>query len=380
MCDFIERATELVELFEGYVSGIEYQDEPSLGLEEKLRRQQPPLPATPVLAHVLQVAYEATFTRDEGRWTRFVLELIPAGAADHRSAAPPDMRFSEPVPLLSAALRSVASAHEDYRNSLLVSVDPDPQKLGIRTHLTGPDHSANHGLTVEGLDPGRLRVSWLGYRFMDIVAEEREILAPGQWTAEDLGALTNGLLQSGGIELLPVLSFLIRSIQDQGHGGSVWITPEPHRGTGLRVRFPVDDPGPASRTDRSNRRAWIRTVGRLTAVDGAVLLDTRAILHGFGVFIEEQMEVDVLHVQAGQNEVRRSSSIGGGRHRAGMAFCASRTPAVAVVVSEDGPITLMGRGQPGTQPWDAPVGTDSDSLPFYGRVSDLGRAPLRRYH
>ena len=380
MPDFIERAIELLELFQDYVSGIQYQDEPDLGLEEKLRRQQPPLPATAVLAQILQVAYEATFTRDEGRWTRFVLELIPAGEADRRVAAPPDMRFSEAVPLIPAALRSIASAHEDYRNSLLVSIEPNPQMLGIRTYLTGPDHSANHGLAVEGLDPGRLRVSWLGYRFMDIIAEGREILAPGQWTVEDIGAVTNGLLQSGGVELLLVLSFLIRSIQDQGHGGSVWITPERHPRTDLRIRFPVNDPGPASRSDRFNRRAWIRTVGRLTAVDGAVLLDDHATLHGFGVFIEKQSEVDVLHVQAGQNEIRSSSSIGGGRHRAGMAFCASRRPAVAVVVSEDGPVTLMGRGGPGTQSWDAPTGTDADSLPFYGRVSDLGRAPLRRYH
>jgi DisA bacterial checkpoint controller nucleotide-binding len=91
------------------------------------------------------------------------------------------------------------------------------------------------------------------------------------------------------------------------------------------------------------RSKWLESVGHLAAVDGAVLLDSHLRVLGFGAFIEvadSTKNVGCIS-EAGKVEKRPAKDLGGGRHRSAVEFCSRFAPAAAIVVSEDGRISLI---------------------------------------
>jgi hypothetical protein len=95
-------------------------------------------------------------------------------------------------------------------------------------------------------------------------------------------------------------------------------------------------------------------VGRLTAVDGAVVLQNDLGLLGFGATIvtsEDAMPEEVAHLdpRRGDEELPlRLSDLGGNRHRSAVCFCASQESlALALVCSQDGDLSIVGRRNKG---------------------------------
>jgi hypothetical protein len=91
------------------------------------------------------------------------------------------------------------------------------------------------------------------------------------------------------------------------------------------------------------RSQWIASVGNLAATDGAVLVDARVKVLGFGAFIDipERATNVTCYSHEGRSEQKESTNIGGGRHRSAVAFCERFAPAAAIVVSEDGRISFI---------------------------------------
>jgi hypothetical protein len=92
-----------------------------------------------------------------------------------------------------------------------------------------------------------------------------------------------------------------------------------------------------------------KDVGRLTAVDGAVLLNTDLEVLGFGAMIKtgelkDDTQVVVLEpgVSDSPNQATTLAALGGSRHRSAAEYCNAQKEALAFVASQDGPLTLVG--------------------------------------
>jgi hypothetical protein len=113
------------------------------------------------------------------------------------------------------------------------------------------------------------------------------------------------------------------------------------------------------------RRAFARAVGRLSAIDGAVLLTAGAQLLGFGAFVDLDPNLQVVRYDSlGWREVVSAAETGGGRQRSAVSFCAQHVPSLALVLSEDRGLSLVRHR----------VGED---LPEIVRISPLGIEIMR---
>ena len=148
-----------------------------------------------------------------------------------------------------------------------------------------------------------------------------------------------------GDSALVFLGKTIEAIASEGHGGAVWIVGEGRAVDGIQIGYPVTlDQRPIP--ERFEQRLpWLKSVGYLAAVDGAVLLNSQLRVLGFGAFVNipDQQE-KVAHLSAHGVEMVEPRQLGGGRHRSALQFCHENAPAAAIVVSEDGRITVMGAG------------------------------------
>jgi DNA integrity scanning protein DisA with diadenylate cyclase activity len=89
----------------------------------------------------------------------------------------------------------------------------------------------------------------------------------------------------------------------------------------------------------------LKSVGYLAAVDGAVLLDSQLRVLGFGAFVNIPDQQDKVAYRSAEGvDMVEPRQLGGGRHRSALQFCREYAPAAAVVVSEDGRITVMKAG------------------------------------
>ena len=91
---------------------------------------------------------------------------------------------------------------------------------------------------------------------------------------------------------------VVRVLEGVGHGGSLWVAPVDDELRGVKFghafraekplveRFPVDE----------GRFAWLATLADLAAVDGAVVLDSKLRVLGFGAFVELPQHRDIVRI------------------------------------------------------------------------------------
>jgi hypothetical protein len=91
----------------------------------------------------------------------------------------------------------------------------------------------------------------------------------------------------------------------------------------------------------------IEAVSRFAAIDGALLLDSQLDVLAIGAIVTRRgklpRHVQVADVAAGVHREVPVQSLGGTRHQSGAAFCAQTPESMAVVVSQDGSVTLLMR-------------------------------------
>jgi hypothetical protein len=92
-------------------------------------------------------------------------------------------------------------------------------------------------------------------------------------------------------------------------------------------------------------------LGRLTAIDGAVLLNRDLALTAFGVILPVGRSIPVEERGAGENGAGRSVDFDsrGTRHRAAATYAAEHPGSVVFVASEDGQVSCLLR-EPDTAP------------------------------
>jgi hypothetical protein len=216
-------------------------------------------------------------------------------------------------------------------------------------------HSRDYGLQGrEGGDPsdltiaapmnGALDINWMCSRLVTLRAGRIERHSrnlkpqiPGAFHA------VSALL--GSFE--PVfLNRTIRAIADEGHGGAIWILRKDVVPDGVQIGYHVQpDERPLPR-QAVVRFQLLESIGHLAAVDGAVVIDQHIKILGFGAFIEIPDEPKLVTTISDENKEEKvlSTKLGGGRHRSAVEFCARFAPAAAIVVSEDGRISIFWSG------------------------------------
>jgi hypothetical protein len=392
-------------------------------LAATLRRAWPSwaLPLPDSLEHILATAYHASFLRDEERPVTFRLLVAPPSSIVD-DVSPPmgllPMRFTEARPLDEHELRRMSPAAKYHRALIGVSeregvplawgiVQSGPRWLqgahggrmrepalppALVLRVVRPGHvvAACGADLVTELRGGRVSdltldvfaSSWLPALF----AAEREEIATayrergGDVIAENM----QGATRSAGQQMVKRVLSIIRAAH---HGGTVIFLPSSGEGVQhLSIKYAFQAQQPLSQFRRlmlailSAQNTGDHTdldalaeleealfelgqlIAQLADVDGAVVLNKRFELLGFGAEISSALP--------GLQDVRRALDLEGERfvmervdgvgtrHRSAYRMCAATPGALAIVVSQDGSVRFVTSHRGALTYWDHGVGDE----------------------
>jgi hypothetical protein len=304
------------------------------------------IPETGILGYVLEEAFWTSLTCEEGRPSRFRLIYDPSSAA--RGTHDPNElmhRLHSPVPLNRETMRKLVPVHHPRGGGLVWSGHGGrPVITAIR--FPGPDFPLQAGpplgFTISSETVGGLEVSWSSHVLLSCRGGISVRLS--SCALPNATALA-GFLGPSFETICAAAPRIVDTLVAEGHGGSVWVIRTANRPIGVRIGHVIA--GGLRMVMRSadplQNRANIVSLANLAAVDGALLLDNEARPLGFSVFFTEELgdlEVDVLDGSGGFEAVR-IADIGGARHRSAAAFCRRNAPAVGIIASADGRISVI---------------------------------------
>lgn len=343
-----------------------------------------PLPSEPVVARMLDVTYVASLLEEEGRRIECSCGFLSAEGVGALGFGA--YRFAEPLPFIPSMLAKLAPALQPGRTEIGVW-EHDGQLVvwglihhGDRNFAIDLDHTPPYFAT-HLLRPGAFTVHY-DERLLLLFSRDH-----GQFFVRSRDLL--GVIRDRGAidpDGAAALCRLAQRMLRHGHGGTILVAPKDAPRTGL-VQHPAlsaaDAPdrilADAMRLDARAMRGEVREyseplaqyverrmriekahaealdfVAYLTAVDGAVVLDSELGLYGAGATIlmpDSAMPTEVVLEDPRAPDVRERvplAALGGNRHRSAVAFCAQqRGPALALVASQDGDLSLFVRGEDG---------------------------------
>jgi hypothetical protein len=319
-----------------------------LSPEEQFTRscEQFPLPPKETITAVTEEVFWASVLTEESRPCRPRIIYSPRqrdrGQAMHWLASA--------IKLNRDSLRKLTPTQGPLGYLVWDSESEKPEITGIEGRQGGEAGD----FMIAAPNYGALDISWhclriVAFRAGRLDCRSEEFL-PDQNRALDM---VRRLLGSFDVTYL---RHVIRSISEEGHGGAIWVVREGQSLEGIQIGHAIEKSSPPPRAPHLPRFKWLESVGNLAAVDGAVLIDSQLRVLGFGCFVnlpDSSREVGCL---TGSNKVekRPSTALGGGRHRSAIEFCSRFAPAAAIVVSEDGRISMIGAA-PNDAPFWAPL-------------------------
>lgn len=350
MISGIEIAQTVLDEVRIFAPQLMYPNSPQLEPEQRLARRlkEYPVPNADSISCVVEEVFWASLLTEEGRPCKPRLVYLPRET--QRQAV---HYFSEPKPLTRDTLRKLTPTH----GALGYLTWNDAHGRPLLTGVQAPQLEAPADLTVTTSGSGAISVSWFVYRLLRFRAGEVTRLSTCALPdGAAVGKMVEQLLGNDGESSF--LHRLVRAIEDDGHGGSVWIVQDGaslHElqmghavqavGKPLLDRFPLIDP-------------WVTSIAHLAAVDGAVVVDSRLRVLGFGAFVEIPRARTVRQrMPDGTERSISSDKLGGGRHRSAIEFCKTHAPAAAIVVSSDGRILVVLSSTRNEDPWCAEVAT-----------------------
>jgi hypothetical protein len=302
-------------------------------------------------------------------------------AQPNRVDALPAFRF-RPRSLTAAEIRQLCFAHGP-NGALVWSTDgvgsvTNPEQPQICGILPDCDLTRLTHWVIEGPANGGVDI-WAGLdRLVSLRAGALEIMRQhARSTLEHLGPEIGWFF--GESDLANDWNEVVARIIATGHGGSLWVCKErPATDTMITLGYPIDritmsandpqisaDLGPGILKVMQHSPLRLTSVAELASLDGAVLLSHRMEPFGFGAFIGTDASDEVFKLNPlREPKLVPSATTGGGRHRSAVAFCRRCAPALAVVVSSDGTVTMVSH-RPGAR---APVSMT------YSQVKGAGSA------
>ena len=334
---------------------------------------------------LLEVAWSATLLEEEGRRPVFTLAYTTTAEAHRFGTRVEEFRSS--VPLTAQAVAKLAPATDRRETVLAVSFEGDAPAMWGLIHVGNRRFQMDEleirpplSVEITGFRPGGVLVDACGQRLLRYVA------GSAHWYSHDDEDLTkllhevlhptaNETLRSSGGALAHEFERVAERLVLAGHGGTILIwesNPPRDRPAGVTIppskhfRMPSaalmhafqederlhtgqHDDVPREHLSRRQAEAErthaaaLSHVARLANVDGAVLIHPDLRVLGFGVTIQMgDVEPKVFN---GRDE-RLPLPSRGHRHKSAAHFCAmqgDQTLALAIVVSQDGDLTLFAR-------------------------------------
>jgi hypothetical protein len=327
------------------------------------RRDLACLPDTETIAAIIDAAFWASLRREEGSPPRISLAYVLPGESPH------PLLLERPLELGPGALTRVAPAVE--RPGLHLGVLREGDRLSV--------WGATRGIpllcfVLEVAAPGLLVIKHHNgeetRKFINVaVLEGDQIKFVEDRGRPDAPPLLKSLLQlespeSGAQSVMTLLELAV-SMREHGHGGLLLIVPsgsDSWRSSTLQpMQYAVSPPfrelaqfkaqmqGEAvPGWWKDSARPAIAAIGGLTAVDGAVVLNNRYELLGFGAKIVrrtgsprvEQMTLTE-PIRGATPTLVHPEQLGGTRHLSAAQFVHDQRDAVALVASQDGRFTVF---------------------------------------
>jgi hypothetical protein len=317
------------------------------------------IPSADHLGVLLNIAFWASLQQEEGRPVAVPLLLQSPSTAE-------DLVFEHPISLDVQAIVKLAPAVHRERRGLGIRAE------GSRTlAIWGLTPIIPSALCVDVKGPGLLVVKGMLRNVMIYHAGEATFLEDEDYNT--LVRITRLALPADtptGDRFVDAYwtTRVVDSMRRVGHGGIVLLVPSDSSGwrdalsdtpryqcsppfRGLRDaldRLPRNPYAGHALIESEHLQYAADTVGQVTAVDGATVLDMDLKLLAFGAMIQSgQLSIDdVLCVDAGRatagGVTRPIRELGGARHRAAAEFCCRLQESVAFVASQDGSLTELG--------------------------------------
>lgn len=321
------------------------------------------LPDAETIEAVIDTAFWASLRREEGYTPRISLALLSPEEASHA------LLLERPLPLTPDALTRVAPAVE--RPGIHLGIWPDRNEL----HVWGTTRTIPRlCFVLEVAAPGLLVVKHHGGdemgKFANVAVlqgDQIKVVDERASNVPDCPALVTSLLgfdspSSWGRSVLVQLAVSMRAHK---HGGCVLVVPAALETWRESIVQPISyaaSPAFAAlarlsqdHPDRKRQRVWLEELGRtidwvagLTAVDGAVILNDRYEMLGFGAKIARRRGWEQVHqvtvtepIQGAVSAVVHPEQIGGTRHLSAAQFVHDQRDSVALVASQDGRFTIF---------------------------------------
>ena len=359
----------------------QFQRQAEVRQRVKLGGALPEVPTCEMLADVLDVAFWASLTTNEGRPTRVRLVMLLSASAESVLA------FKHPIPFTEEEVARLAPA---ARSTGWLAVDAMHQPgtiWGISQH---PISERLGAITIDVSDPGVIRVGF-GPSQSFVVFAGRSTASPHDAGDMTLTSRLRDVLSGDGPETddhaamrkCVALSALARMVLEDRHGGTLLVVPdttgpwmdslspfthafrEPDTsvreaiaavqdqelsrigGLGTLYRTDVSSDVKAAILAAVSQLHWhpevvLRPVARLAAVDGAVVMTAELDILGFGAMISVGAAPDVYLVTPWPERVDRIDieDVGGARHQSAVRFVGKHRESLALVISHDGHLSL----------------------------------------
>jgi len=334
------------------------------GAREHGFRDFAPQPDEQTVEAVIDAAFWASLRREEGHSPKISLAFVPPEQAGHA------MVFERTLPLNPRDLARLAPAVEGPGTHL--GVWPDGESLRVWGTTR---HVPTVCFVLEVVEPGLLVVKFRRgdefdkYGTVAVLEGERiKVVDEAGASLPDCPSLLTALLSFES--LMPaagptnVLTQLAVSMRSHGRGGSLLVVPGDGDGWHASARRPIlytvtpfADLAEVLAAPEGERLtpAWrealrrsVEGVARLTAVDGATVINQRHELLAFGMKIVRKRggarveRVAVTEPVVGNTAtVVDPSQLGGTRHLSAAQFVHDQRDALALVASQDGRFTVF---------------------------------------
>jgi len=319
------------------------------------------------IAAIIDATFWASFRPEEGRFPKISLAFLSPEQARQ------PLMFERPLPLTAGVLTKLAPAVERPEIHLGVWKFNDELRVWGATR-TIPTLC----FVIEDIEPGLLvvkhrRLAGFG-KYANVAVlkgESVKIIDEKGTSLPDCPSLLRALLAftdaatNGKHFSLNVLVQLAASMRAHGHGGSLLVVPAGNNGWLNTIAQPIVysvDPSFSAlselirqKVDAKSRREWVSalrravdTIGGLTAVDGATVINDHYEVLAFGAKIrrpEGTPPVDkwvvTEPVVGNVAVVVQPTEHGGTRHYSAAQFVYHQRDALALVASQDGKFTVF---------------------------------------
>jgi hypothetical protein len=284
------------------------------------------------------------------------------------------MRFVTPRPFATRELVKLAVTGSDRRIYAAIGVLEDGSLAIVGLAREGYNAGRDPFVKIVASRPGCL--SLRNGNELIVEYERGAILSVGDEEVFAAGPVYEALrliARSAGVDedvvtpYLRAVGVLVREIVAHGHGGILIISPEeqPAAATLAPYRMTVDSSLAATlrlawRSGKNKQVAFgqllrgaflteaeriVEELVRLTAIDGAVLLNRELALIAFGIILPVRPDVPVVTATPRGNGRDCAIDLGarGTRHRAGATYAADHPGSVVFVASEDGQVSCLNR-------------------------------------